>query len=264
MVNDNALAVAFAVFSWWIGTGVILWLDRLGQRQMRWSLWLWSVLLLISVWGVQQSMASVGVVSSYIGFGSVIVMWGWHELAFLSGWLSGPRRIAMTDGAQGWLRLRQAIAAILWHELTLIANFALLAWMQQDQPNHVALCTFALLWCMRASAKLNLFFGVPLHGEQYLPPQLSYLASYFRVARPGLWFFGSVSASAVIWLWLVWSASSGAFELSVGWVLLASLLGLAIVEHAVMVLPWPMQKIWGWAMAKSHAARNAKPSAVLP
>lgn len=257
MVNDTTLAIAFAVFAWWIGTGVILWLDRLGPRPLRWSLMGWTVLLGLSVWGVKLSMAHVGVAASYWGFASVIVMWGWHELAFLSGWLSGPRRRAMSEGARGWVRLREAIAVILWHELALIANFALLIWMQQDQPNHVALCTFALLWCMRASAKLNLFFGVPLHGEQYLPPQLQYLASYFRHARPGWWFFSSVSVSAVIWLWLVWSASTGAFELSVGWVLLASLLGLAIVEHAVMVMPWPVQKIWGWALSKTHTTPRA-------
>jgi putative photosynthetic complex assembly protein 2 len=85
MVNDSALAVAFAVFSWWIGTGVILWLDRLGPRSLRWSLWGWTLLLVLSVWGVKQSMAQSDVAASYLGFASVIVMWGWHELAFLSG-----------------------------------------------------------------------------------------------------------------------------------------------------------------------------------
>ncbi|MEY4363841.1 MAG: hypothetical protein RLZZ24_1193 [Pseudomonadota bacterium] len=250
MVNDSALAVAFAVFSWWIGTGVILWLDRLGPRSLRWSLWGWTLLLVLSVWGVKQSMAQSDVAASYLGFASVIVMWGWHELAFLSGWLSGPRREPMTPHAVGWVRLRQAVATLLWHELALIANFALLVWMQADQPNHVALCTFALLWCMRVSAKLNLFFGVPLHGEQYLPPHLAYLASYFRVARPGWWFYVSVTLASVTWSGLVWSAQTGEIHLSVGSILLASLLGLALVEHAVMVLPWPVQKIWGWAMAE--------------
>jgi putative photosynthetic complex assembly protein 2 len=250
MVNDSALAVGFAVFSWWIGTGVILWLDRLGPRPLRWSLLVWTGLLGLSVWGVKHSMANTGVSASYLGFASVIVMWGWHELAFLSGWLSGPRRIAMSPNATGWQRLREAVATLLWHELALIANFVGLLWLQSDQPNHVALCTFALLWCMRVSAKLNLFFGVPLHSEQYLPPHLAYLASYFRVARPGWWFYGSVSVSTATWSWLVWSAQTGEVHLSVGWVLLASLLGLALVEHAVMVLPWPVQKIWGWAMAE--------------
>jgi hypothetical protein len=33
-------------------------------------------------------------------------------------------------------------------------------------------------------------------------------------------------------------------------VLLATLLGLAIVEHGIMAWPLPLQKLWGWAMAQ--------------
>jgi hypothetical protein len=39
----------------------------------------------------------------------------------------------------------------------------------------MALCTFALLWRTRLSAKLNLFFGVPFVGENnILPVHLRY------------------------------------------------------------------------------------------
>ena len=263
MVNDSIMAVGFAVLCWWIGTGVILWLDRLGARRLRHSLIAASLMLGLSFWGVHDSMHTLDTQHAYLGFASVIVMWGWHELAFLSGWLCGPRRERMTEGAHGWQRLREALGTILWHELVLLLNFALLIGMQIGQPNHVALCTFALLWCMRVSAKLNLFWGVPLHGADYLPPRLRYLASYFRVARPGTWFFTSVSAAATLWAWLVWSAHTGAVEVNAGWLLLASLLGLAIVEHMVMVLPWPMQKIWGWAMGKDPVATKPAPRTPL-
>lgn len=249
-MRDVLLAIVFTGVCWWFGTGVILWLDRQSARSFRWSLLGWSGLLLLSLWGVWESMQNVSVASAYLGFASVIVMWGWHELAFLSGWLSGPRRERLSEGAQGWQRWREAMAAIAWHELGLIANFALLVAMQMGHPNHVALCTFALLWCMRVSAKLNLFLGVPLHGADYLPAHLSYLSSYFRVARPGTWFFVSVCFASTVWAWLVWSAHAGELEVNAGYLLLASLLGLAIVEHMVMVLPWPMQKLWGWALAK--------------
>ena len=137
---------------------------------------------------------------------------------------------------------------ILWHELTLLLNFAVLLWMQLGQPNHTALCTFALLWCMRVSAKLNLFIGIPLHGEHYLPDHLKYLATYFRCAQPGTWFMTSVSLASGLWVWLLWSGWHAHETLSASWLLLASLLGLAILEHLVMVVPWSMEKIWGWAM----------------
>jgi putative photosynthetic complex assembly protein 2 len=168
----------------------------------------------------------------------------------LSGWLSGPRKTPMTPGAQGWLRLRESVATILWHELTLLLNFAILIWMQIDQPNHTALCTFALLWCMRVSAKLNLFIGIPLHGEQYLPEHLKYLATYFKCAQPGRWFLLSVSLASGFWAWMLWSGWHAHQTLNASWLLLASLLGLAIIEHLVMVFPWSLNKIWGWAMGQ--------------
>jgi putative photosynthetic complex assembly protein 2 len=121
-----------------------------------------------------------------------------------------------------------------------------------DQPNHVALCTFALLWCMRVSAKFNLFFGVPEVGLQYLPSHLTYLGSYFKQGRVSLFFYTTVAVSGGTWLWLVWQAQQGVVALTAGWVLLASLLGLAILEHVLMMFPVPLQKLWGWAMSHRH------------
>ena len=57
-----------------------------------------------------------------------------------------------------------------------------------------------------------------------------------------------MTLSAGIWLWLVLEAQRGAVEVSTGWVLLASLLGLAIIEHVLMLFPLPLQRLWGWAM----------------
>jgi putative photosynthetic complex assembly protein 2 len=115
----------------------------------------------------------------------------------------------------------------------------------------VAICTFALLWCMRFSAKMNLFFGVPETGEQYLPRHLAYLASYFRRGPVSVFFFLAVGLSCAVWAWMVWQVSSGVATITTGWVLLAALLGLAIVEHVIMAFPTPMQKLWGWAMEKA-------------
>ncbi len=142
---------------------------------------------------------------------------------------------------------------MLYHELALLANFAVLWWMQSGQVSHVAICTFALLWCMRLSAKLNLFFGVPQNGAQYLPDHLKYLASYFRTTRGmSLWFVLSMGVAMGTWFWLVWLAQQGAVAITTGWVMLATLLGLAIVEHVIMIFPWPLERLWGWAMGPDH------------
>jgi putative photosynthetic complex assembly protein 2 len=227
MVMDVVWACVFTAMCWWFGTGVILWLDRLPPASFRWSLLGWTMLLILSFKGVYESMREVSVANAYLAFGSVIVMWGWHELAFLTGWITGPRKVPLTEGAQGWQRFLESVQVMLHHELALLINFGLLWLMQMDQPNHVAICTFALLWFMRLSAKLNLFFGVPQNGAQYLPAHLIYLASYFRSRLITPWFVVSISAAIGTWCWLVWQAQQGVMAITTGWVMLATLLGLA-------------------------------------
>ncbi len=244
-------AVTVAVLSWWFGTGLILWLVRLPQHTFRWSMLALSFASVFSLWGTRWSMRNPSVMGAYVGFLSVIVMWSWHEMAFLSGWLTGPRRVVQDSAATGWPRFKQAVEVLLHHELALLGNFALLFAMQWGQPSHLALCTFGLLWCMRVSSKFNLFFGVPLVGDQYLPSHLAYIGSYFRKAPVTLCFYVTVSLSLGTWLWLIYEVQRGLMEINTGWVLLASLLGLAIIEHAMMVLALPLQRLWGWAMGRS-------------
>ena len=251
MVIDVVWACVFTAMCWWFGTGVILWLDRLPPASFRWSLLGWTMLLILSFKGVYESMREVSVANAYLAFGSVILMWGWHELAFLTGWITGPRKVALTENAQGWQRFKESVQVMLHHELALLINFGILWMMQVDQPNHVALCTYALLWFMRLSAKLNLFFGVPQNGAQYLPPHLVYLASYFRTRLITPWFVMSISAAIGTWCWLVWQAQQGAMAITTGWVMLATLLGLAIVEHLIMIFPLPLERLWGWAMGQT-------------
>jgi len=137
--------------------------------------------------------------------------------------------------------------------------------MQQGQPNHMALCTFALLWCMRLSAKLNLFFGVPFVGEQYLPVHLRYIGSYFKQAPITWCFYITMGVSCVAWGWMVWEVQSGLVLVNAAWVLLCSLLGLAIIEHLLMVFALPLQKLWGWAMVRSPYRREtSSPDLPLP
>lgn len=249
--TDSLTAPAlFALVCWWFGTGALLWLVRRPVASFRWSLLVLSGLLLASFWTTWLSMQAHTVGNAYLAFASVIVMWSWHELAFLTGWLAGPRKTPLQPGATGWSRFTQSLQAVLWHELALLANFGLLWWMQQGQPSHTAICTFALLWCMRASAKLNLFLGVPEVGEQYLPKHLVYLGSYFKRGPVTAFFYVTVGGACGVWAWMLWQVPGGDAAITTGWVLLAALLGLAIVEHVLMVLPVPMQKLWGWAMSQ--------------
>lgn len=254
-------ACLFAVFCWWLGTGAILWLVRLPTYTFRWSMFFLSFLLGLSLWTASISMRSHSVLNAYIGFVSVIAMWSWHEMAFLTGWLAGPRRVALDPGLSLNRRFGQSVMALLYHEVALLFNFGVLLALQQGQPNHVALCTYALLWCMRLSAKLNLFFGVPQVGEQYLPVHLRYIGSYFKSGRISPFFFFTIALSVVVWTWMVWELKTGAVTISTGWVLLSSLLGLAIIEHVLMVIALPLQRLWGWAMKRSPYGTHRAPLA---
>ena len=262
LLRDTAAPALFALLAWWFGTGAILWLVRRPTGGFRGRMAAVTIAGLASVWVAWHSMQVSGPAAAYLGFASVIVMWGWHEMAFLSGWITGWRKSPLTPGARGLLRFKESVQVVLHHELALLFNFTLLWVLQQGHPNHVAICTFALLWCMRLSAKLNLFFGVPEVGEQYLPDHLKYLGSYFRRGRVSLFFWGSIAMASGSWLWLVSQARSGAVEVTTGWVLLAALLGLAIVEHLIMMFPLPLQKLWGWAMGTPAAAPAVAAAAV--
>jgi putative photosynthetic complex assembly protein 2 len=256
-------AAMFAMFSWWLGTGAILWLVRLPTATFRWSMFGLSFLLGLSLWTAAISMRSHTVINAYIGFVSVIAMWSWHEMAFLTGWLTGPRRVVLDLGLTMRQRFIQSLQVLLHHEMALILNFGLLVALQQGQPNHMALCTFALLWCMRLSAKLNLFFGVPFVGEQYLPVHLRYIGSYFKQAPVTWCFYLTMGVSCVTWGWMVWEVQSGLVLVNAAWVLLCSLLGLAIIEHLLMVFAIPLQNLWSWAMKRSPY-RLESPSPELP
>lgn len=262
-------AALMAIACWWLGTGAVLWLVRRSPRGMMIGTVVLTVLLAPALGVAAWSMGQTGVAASYAAFASVIVMWSWHELAFLSGWITGPRRIAQDPAARGWRRFGLALQALLHHEMALLANFGLLVMLQRGQPGHVALCTFALLWCMRVSAKLNLFFGVPHVGDQYLPARLAYLGSYFRRSPVTPCYHLTMLLSVAVWLWLVLLAPRHAAGVSAGWVMLGTLLTLAILEHVLMAHALPVQALWSLFMRASGmrtpvAADPLLPAATLP
>jgi putative photosynthetic complex assembly protein 2 len=240
-----------ALISWWFGTGIILLLVRLPKEWFSSARFFWSLISVPALFFSFQSMQENSTSNAYFGFISTIVLWGWHELAFLTGWITGSRKISLDSGLSFLNRFKQSVQVIWHHELALFLNLLLLAAMQVGNPNHTSVCTFGLLWLMRLSSKLNLFFGVPQVGEKYLPTQLVYMGSYFRKQAVGLFFYFSMSISVVAWLALVWQAHEGQVAITIHWVLLASLLGLAIIEHILMMIPLSLERVWGWALKNS-------------
>ncbi len=242
------LPVGFAIFIWWFATGLVLLLDNLPRTTFRWSVLISSVLAVAALVALSHTASQTSVAAAYCAFTSALLVWAWHELTFLTGWLTGSRKQPLATGAKGWQRFHQAVAAIVWHELGILASGLLILAITWGEPNQVGTGTFLVLWVMRTSAKLNLFLGVRNLSEEFLPPHLVYMGSYFR-RRPmnALWPFSIIGGLAAL-AWLLNDGMAASGGLQVGGLLVATMLAMAVVEHGLLVLPLPSTALWRWAM----------------
>jgi putative photosynthetic complex assembly protein 2 len=258
---DYLLPPLAAVLAWWFGTGVVMFLDGLPRATFRLTLAFATLLAAGALVCIARGAGHLSNEAAYAGFVCAVVVWGWHELTFLTGWLTGPRRGECSNPSHAPTRLREAVLAILWHELAIIGSLVFIAWLTWEAPNRIALATFALLWVMRLSAKFNLFLGVRNLGEQFLPPHLTYLPSYFQ-RRPmnALLPLVLVAATAVVVV-LVHGAAGLQGGPRTANLLLASMLALAVAEHLLMVLPWQGTALWRWAKQRQQMAAQAAQAA---
>ena len=173
------LPLLFAVLLWWAGTTAVLLLDHRPVRNHGRSLklaTLGAALALAALVGLRDVATPLG---AYLGFACALLIWGWHELSFLTGRVTGPRRSGCPTGCAGVRHARHAFEAISHHEYALFATLALLLALAWNAANPLGAWTFLLLWVMRVSAKLNLFLGVRNPGSELLPAPLQYLTSFF-------------------------------------------------------------------------------------
>lgn len=255
---EHGVPVIVTLLLWWGSTGLILRLDALRPETFPWTMASATALLLPALLGLHASAGMPGTAGAYLGFGCALFAWGWVELAFLTGFVTGPGR-GCAPGLAFRPRLRAAIAAILWHELAIIGMAVLLAALAQGGENQVGPWTFLLLWAMRTSAKLNLFLGVRNPGEEFLPDHLRYLGSHFRRARMNPLFPLSLAGSALLAGLLLRHALAAEEAEAVGFTLLGSLAALAAVEHAALMLPLPLEGLW-----RCGAGKRAAPGAAAP
>lgn len=255
---DFALPPVVAVLVWWLGTGGVMLLDRLPRDSWRLTLGIATAIAGAALLCIVRSADNTSPAGAYAGFVCAVVVWGWHELTFLAGWITGPRRSACSAPGHWPTRLRESVQAILWHELGILAVLALIAALTWGHPNPVALWTFGLLWAMRLSAKLNLFLGVRNWGEQFLPPHLAYLPSYFHRRRLNGLLPVVVLAGTAGLGWMVQGAVASSDGTRAALLLVASMGVLAIAEHLLMVLPLQSTALWRWAMRRHAEAMAAR------
>lgn len=246
------IPILLALFVWWFSTGIVLYVVGMPRRSLGWTIGGAGLLFVAAIWVLAETRDDPGAVGTYAAFTAAIVAWGFVEVLFLTGLVTGPRRSPSPPGARGWQRVRFAVEAILYHELLLLAVGVTIGIATWGGDNRIAVWTYAVLWIMRLSAKLNLFLGVPVLNDGLLPDAVGYIKTYFRRRPASPLFPISVAATSAA---LVILARDAVVDQSIGLTLLATLLALALLEHVFMVLPLPLEAAWGWGM-KSRAPRN--------
>jgi putative photosynthetic complex assembly protein 2 len=247
--------IAYALFLWWFSTGIILYLDGLPKRTFRWSMLGATALLVISVTYLARGNQDLTVGGAYTAFTFGLLAWGWQEISFYMGIVTGLRTEPCPEGCSGWRHFGHAIRVSLFHELAIIATGATLYAVVWPGSNHIGLWTYVVLWWMHQSAKLNVFLGVRNLNEEFLPDHMAFLKSFLTKKPMNLLFPVSVTISTIIAFKLFQTALSpaaSAFELT-GYLFLAGLMSLAILEHWFLVLPLPSAVLWNWSL-KSRAS----------
>ena len=240
----------YAAFVWWFSTGAVLLLvGRSGSLEFLRVVSATS-LLVGSLFGLGLTAGDTSVGGAYAAFTCTILLWGAQEIAFLAGWVTGPRPEACPVGVSGRKRLGFALRAILYHELALLLCGAAIAALTWNGTNQVGIWTFAALWVLRQSAKINLFLGVPVTNDELMPDAVRFLKTYFARKPVGAFFPVSVSlatAVLVIMIQRIVEVAATPCDL-VSLTLVSTLFALGVVEHWFMLLPLPAITLWGCGM----------------
>ena len=258
-------ASLLALFVWWFSTGAILWVVKTADREgaaagIRATFW-GLPMLALGIWGFWHTMDDTSVFGACAAFLSALCIWGWIELAFLTGVITGPNVYPLPDNTPEWERFIRAWGTLAYHEMLLVGTLIILFLIGEEAANAFGVWTFAVLFFARLSAKLNLYLGVPKINVDFLPTALAHLATYFRIRSLNWLFPFSVTAltfAAACWLERIYAAQTDGQI--IGFTLLTALTALALLEHWVMVLPIPDEKLWRWMLP---APKQPTPKATI-
>lgn len=261
------LPVLFALFVWWFSTGIVLYLIGLPRRTVPGSMAAATAVLSVGLYGLWETSTDASMAGAYLAFASALLVWAWHEMSFLTGVVTGPRTTEHPERTSPRARFWPAVETVLYHELAILLTAAVVFALTWNGANQVGLWTFVVLWVMRLSAKVNVYLGVPNLTEEFLPPHLTYLKTYFCRRPMNLFFPVAVTASIVVTVLLAQTAIGDAASdfNAVGYTLLATLMALAVIEHWFLVVPLPAAALWSWGMAsRADQAPSAEVTATPP
>ncbi len=238
-----------AILAWWGSTGLIVLAVRSFEKRhglvvigAAFMAALGVAILVISA----DMRTPSGAVAAFVG---ALLIWAFFEVAFLSGWITGPRTTPLPANVIGRERFKLAVETVIYHEIALVGTLVLLVATMWGSDNHVGVMIFALLWVMRLASKFILFLGARHSLSEMIPPRLTYLQSYFRTDHttklfPIVMLVGTANLGFLVRAALT---SEDPF-LSVAHVLAATFILLALAELIFLNLPIRDSALWAWAM----------------
>lgn len=254
------LPMAFALFLWWFSTGLIFYLDQLPVRTFKWTMTGATAVLAAALCAIWITSEDGSLLAVYAAFTAGLLAWGWQEASLYTGFVTGPRKHACRPGCNGWRHFGHAIAVNLWHEIAIIVVALVILALTWNSDNLWGLWAYLLLWAMHLSARLNVFLGVRNVSEEFVPPHMDVLKSFLTRKPMNLLFpFSITAATAGAILLFQQALAASTPEEQAGYALLAALAGLAVIEHWLLMLPLPVERLWQWSLPhRSGAAKSRK------
>ena len=185
-----------------------------------------------------------------VGFLLALLIWAWLELMFLMGVVTGPNTSSAPPGLGLGQKFKMALATMIYHEVIVISVIGLTLFLGGSQPaNQIVFFVLLLLWLMRCSTKLNLFFGVRHFNSSWLPERHKHVASYISVGKNSALMAPSASLAAICSM-LLFALGFAADEspVALNLFLLAWVAALAAVEHVFLMYRVGEEALWRWAV----------------
>ena len=115
-----AVPALYAVLLWWSATGLVLVLQHLPRRTHARSMVAASAVLAGALWTIRAVADDDTETGAYLGFTAAVIVWGWQEMSYYMGFISGPKPAACALNLRGFDRFFAALATSLWHEFAIL------------------------------------------------------------------------------------------------------------------------------------------------
>jgi putative photosynthetic complex assembly protein 2 len=259
VVTASSLAIPFAVVValWFVSTGLVAMISHRLRASFGSTLIIACGCAMLGLALVVLTAQSAAMWATYASFVGGLLIWSWHEIAFLTGAVTGSHHATCPVGASGWQRFSLATMALIHHEVALAMTAGLLLALAAFTANPTGAYAFGLLLVFRLSSKLNIYAGVPAFSDELLPPHMAYLKSYFGAPRLNPLLILSTLLILAIAGWFgaaAFDASTARAAVEAG--LLCCLSLLAALEHVFLCLPFRESRLWSWATASGRRTKD--------